>query len=68
LCFSGVELNKWSFSRRHPVLKPLAFVYGLIIAVGKGVKVFFKNRGIGKQMSAGEKRYELYKKLSVRSG
>lgn len=50
------------------MLKPLAFVYGLIIAVGKGVKVFFKNRGIGKQMSAGEKRYELYKKLSVRSG
>ena len=40
--FREAGLSKWAFSRRHPVLKPLAFIYGVLVAAGKGIKAFFR--------------------------
>lgn len=66
--FTGIGLGTWGFAKNHKVPKPLAFFYGLFRQLGEGIKALFKNKNVGKQMSAGKKRYELYKKLGVRMG
>ena len=66
--FTDVGLNTWRLGKNHPVLKPLAFFYGLFRQIGEGIKALVKNKGVGKQMSAGKRRYELYKELGVRNG
>jgi len=66
--FTGVGLDRLRFAKKKPALKPIAFLCGLFVVLGKGIKALFRNKGVGKQMSEGKKRYELYKKLGVRSG
>lgn len=66
--FTDVGLSAWSIGKDCPLLKPIAFLYGLVRQLFEGIKVLYKNKSIGKQVNEGKKRYKLYKKLGVRTG
>ncbi len=65
--FTHIGLETNDFLKKHPSHKVLAFTYGFFRLTGKGIKALFSNRSSYSQMREGKKRYELYKKLGVKS-
>ncbi len=73
--FIFVGLQTSVFCRKHCSVKFIAFIYGFFRQLFMGVCIIIKNKGIGNNMNEGKKkynlyakRYELYKKLGVRTG
>ena len=70
--FVQVGQRTSSYCMNHPSQKFVAFICGFFRLFGNGVKAWFKNRGIEKELGEGKKMYkmhikrnELYKKLGV---
>lgn len=55
----------WPLSRKHRILRPLAMVYGIWKIAVKGIKAKREGTNIAEQMSKGNDRYEIYKKLGM---
>lgn len=73
--FTRVGLGKSRFYEKHPSLKILPFVNGLLVQMFRGGRSLFKKNDVGMKLSERKrlyvihaKRCELYKKLGVRTG
>ena len=64
--FQGVGLRTWGLYKKYPVLKPFAFIYGIVRLSFRGIKAVLKKRLLFKKMDEGRSRYELYKKIGVK--
>lgn len=63
-CYIGVK--KWAAARKFPILKPLAFFYGVWLVLSGGVKAVSKTGNIKEGIVKGRSREKLYKELGVK--
>ena len=73
--FTRVGSGTSNFCKKHPSLKFLAFVYGLLSQLTKVIRAWFNNIKISKTFVEGKRLYklhsnrcELYEKLGVKTG
>ena len=66
--FQGVGLRTWSLCKKYPILKPVAFIYGIGRLSIRFVKALFSNKCLLKEMNEAQKRYGLYQRIGVRQG
>lgn len=58
-------LANWKAAQKYPVLRPFAWIYQGFRVIGLGTKAFFSNKQGMKQISEGNKKGELLKRLGV---
>lgn len=63
----SVGLGTWQLCKKHPALRPVAFIYGFFRQLGKGVSLLVKGKHIGNEFDEGKRRDELYKIIGVKT-
>ena len=58
-------LANWKAAKKYPVLRPFAWIYQGFRVIGLGTKAFFSNKHGIKQISEGNKKGDLLKRLGV---
>ena len=65
--FQKSGLYNWKLCKKYPVLKPLAFIYGMFRFCGNVILSLIKIGNVKKQIDEGKKKYDFRKKLGIRT-
>lgn len=65
--FQKSGLYNWKLCKKYPVLKPLAFIYGMFRFCGNVIVSLIKIGNVKKQIDEGKKKYDFRKKLGIRT-
>ena len=60
--FQDIGMRRWKLYKRHPQLKCFAWVYGLILCIGKGVKALFTSRDVRQRIAEGKNRFQTFRR------
>ena len=63
--FQDIGLRKWKSCQKYPILKRFAWIYGILRAIGRSTVLIIKNGNVKAQISEGNKKYDLFKKLGI---
>ena len=63
--FQDMGLRKWKSCQKYPILKPFAWIYGILRAIGRGTFSIIKNGNVKTQISEGNDKYILFEKLGI---
>lgn len=64
--FQSTGLSEWRLCKKHPVLKPVAFIYGVIRFLVKGVKHLASSKNVKEQISYAKNKNVFYTKLGIK--
>lgn len=64
--FQEVGLYSWKLCKKHPSLKPFAFIYGMLRSSYNGIIALFKTREIAKHINEAKYRQVLYRKIGIK--
>jgi len=60
--FQTVGVNRWELCKKYPVFKCFAWIYGMILSVGRGIRILLTNPNARKQIAEGKKRFQALQK------
>ena len=63
--FQDMGLRKWKLCQKYSVFKPLAWIYGILRSLGRGLISLIKFGGLKKQIDSGNEKYDLFEKLGI---
>ena len=65
--FQSIGLSMWIPCKRYQILKPFAWVYGIVRTIYKGVKANIKMGNFREQVRKSNDRHTVYKKIGIKT-
>ena len=65
--FQKLGLGTWSLCKKYPLLKPFAWIYGIVRHTVRGGKTFIKSKNLKKHINEASRRESLFNEIGVKS-